>query len=78
MTPIPLFEMNMDTSRNIYERESKNRLIATAQKIAIYTIIPFMMILSFEAVVKNLILVNMGNVIISLINGISEKYHCYV
>lgn len=74
MVSIQLFEMDMNISRNIYERESKNRFIATAEKIALYSIIPFTFILLFEAVVKNMILINLANLLITVINKITDKF----
>ncbi len=66
--------MNMNISRRIYEGNPDNRFIATAQKIAIYTVSPIMMIMMFEAIIKNLIFINLANTTITLINTIYDIY----
>lgn len=69
---IRYIEYNMDLSVSIYEEPSDNRLIATAQKIAIYSVIPMMMVILFEAIVKNLLLINLGNLGIFTLNKLHD------
>lgn len=59
---------NMDLTQNIYENRSNNCLIALIQKIAIYTFFPLAFIAIFEAVVKNIVLINLANAAISIFN----------
>lgn len=70
--PIAPLEFNMDISRSIYERKSDNRLIATAQKIALYSVIAFALILFFEGIVKNMVILTLLNVGIAILN-----YDCF-
>ena len=74
ITPI---QMNMDISQNIYEGNPSNNLIALVQKIAIYTIFPLLLIAAIEAMVKNLILINLANCGITLLNALHDGYHAY-
>ena len=66
--------MNMDISRTLLEGKWENWFLDTVQKVTLYTIIPFMMIAAFEAVVKNFILINLANCIITLINAGHDLY----
>ena len=75
MAQIPPLEMNMNISRSVYEWNSKNCIIATAQKIAIYTLLPFSLIVMFEAVIKNLICINLANMLFTILNAGREGYH---
>ncbi len=68
MACIQPFEFNMVISRSIYEGNSRNPLIAAAQKVATYSIIPLALIAFFEAVVKNLLVFNVANLGITLLN----------
>lgn len=77
MAWIPPIQMNMDISQNIYEGKPTYTLIALVQKIAIYTIFPLLLVASIEAVVKNLILINLANCGIVLLNAIHSGYHAY-
>jgi hypothetical protein len=74
MTWITPFEANMNISRNVYEGRPDNRLVAVIQKIALCLIIPFAFIVFFEAIVKNLILVNLANLGITLLNAAHDLY----
>lgn len=60
--------MNMGISRTVLEGKWDNYFLDLVQKVAIYTIIPFSMIVAFEAIVKNCLLINTLNVSILLIN----------
>lgn len=73
MAWINRLELNMKISRNIYEGKSSNLLIAIAQKIAFYSIIPFVLIAFFEGIVKNFIVFNLANLGITIINGLYEN-----
>lgn len=66
--------MDMDISLSINEGRPSNQLVATIQKIAVYLIIPFALIVFFEAVVKNLILINLANLGIILLNAAHDGY----
>lgn len=74
MSWIAPIQMNMDISRTVLEGKWDNIWIETAQKIAIYTLIPFLMIAAFEAVFKNLILINLVNCTISILNAGHSLY----
>lgn len=76
MTWIQPIQPNMDISRTILEGKFDNNLIDTAQKIAIYTLIPFLLIAALEAIVKNFILINLANCGITLLNGGYSLYEC--
>lgn len=67
MTRIEYFKMNIDLSQQIAELDSDNVFILTAQKVAVYSIIPFMMILAFESSIKY-VFTNLANLVISVIN----------
>lgn len=67
-------EMNMDVSRTLSEGRWNNCLLVTIQKVALYTVVPFLLIASFEAIVKNLICINTINAVISVINVGHELY----
>lgn len=75
MTWITPFEANMDISRNIYEGRPSNRLVAIVQKIALCLVIPFAFIVFFEAIVKNLIFVNLANLGITILNAAHDLYN---
>ena len=60
--------MNMDLSRAVLEGNWDNSFLDIALKVARSTVIPFMMIVMFEAIVKNFILINTLNVGITLLN----------
>lgn len=70
-------EMNMNISRSIYEGKPQYCLIATVQKIAIYTVIPFLLIAMLEAIIKNVICINLLNCLITLLNGGRDLYTHY-
>ncbi|PIS02950.1 MAG: hypothetical protein COT85_02660 [Chlamydiae bacterium CG10_big_fil_rev_8_21_14_0_10_42_34] len=59
----------MSISRRLYESCPKNALLATVQKIIIYSFFPLSLIVFFEAVVKNMILINLSNVVITVLNA---------
>ena len=65
-------QMNMDISRSIYEGNPKNYWVALAQKIAIYTVVPIALIMIFEAIVKDVILINFINITFTVINKTSD------
>ncbi len=67
-------EMNMDISRAVLERKWSNPLLALAQEVVIATRVPFLLIAYFEAIVKNLICINVINFGISLLNGSHALY----
>lgn len=79
----PYFQFNLSFSENIYcsvaSSESEETpppdhwLIATAQKIAVYALIPFAMIMAFEGVVKNGAIL-LANGSIFLINTATTLY----
>lgn len=71
----PLLEMNMNISRTVLETESENDWIDLAQKITIYTVIPFSLIVIFEALIKNLICINLFNIAVTISNSINH-YCC--
>jgi hypothetical protein len=75
MSCITPLEMNMSISQNIYEGYSDNRLVDLAQKVAIYAIIPLALVVMFEAIVKNLICINLANAVITIINLSYDRYH---
>lgn len=60
----------MNLSRAVCLYPTDDGLIATAQKIAVYTVIPFALIVSAEAVLKNLIGITYCNCAIALINAV--------
>lgn len=68
-------EMNMSISQNIYEGTSTNSFIATAQKIAIYSIIPLALVVMLESIIKNLIFINLANLAITIINTAHDGFH---
>lgn len=72
ITPI---EMNMTITRNIYESDSTNLFIQRAQRIATYSLIPLALVAFFEAVVKNLIAINLANFCICAYNAYQSTYH---
>ncbi len=74
MAWISPIEFNMSISRNIYEWKSDVPLLATAQKIAIYLVIPLAFVVFFEAVVKNLFIFNVLNLGIVVINYLHDTY----
>jgi hypothetical protein len=65
---ISLLEMNMSISRAVYESKSSNYLLALIQKVATYTLFPLLLIVAFEAVVKNMICINLANLGIVILN----------
>ena len=69
MSLITPFEMNMNISRTVLEGRWDNYLLDTVQKVALYSIIPFTLIIAFEAIVKNFLLINAANLGIALINS---------
>lgn len=75
--PIQPFQMNMEFSKYFLEHESDCWLFKIAQRISICTLIPFLLIASLEAVIKNLIIINFLNLSIGVINRIRELYHRY-
>jgi hypothetical protein len=74
MSWIAPIQMNMDISRTVLEGKWENIWIETAQKIAIYTLIPFLMIAATEAVFKNLIFITLLNCAISVLNAGHSLY----
>lgn len=64
----------MEISRTIIEAEWDNPLFDTAQKIAVYTVIPIALIVFVEAVLKNIIFINLANAAITVINFGHELY----
>jgi uncharacterized protein YqhQ len=66
-------ELNMNISLNLIEGKFENRCLALAVKIALYTVIPFLLVAFFEAVVKNLILYNLANAVIAVMNFIHHQ-----
>lgn len=74
MSWIAPIQMNMDISRTVLEGRWDNCWIDTAQKIAIYTLIPFLMITAVEAILKNLILITLANCAISILNAGHSLY----
>lgn len=77
MSWISPIEMNMSISRNVYEGNSKNAFVALAQKVAIYLIIPMALIVFFEAVIKNLIFINLFNIAITILNSAHYGFYAY-
>lgn len=67
-------EFNMDISLRVCEENFDNQFFATIQKIAIYSVVPMALIAFFEAVVKNMVLINLANVGITLINLAHEVF----
>jgi hypothetical protein len=74
MAWIQPFECNMDFSRRVYEDSPDHPLLALAQKIAIYAVIPMMLIVFFEAVVKNLIVIKFANMGIAIVNAAHRRW----
>ncbi|MBU6382964.1 MAG: hypothetical protein KGQ49_00060 [Verrucomicrobia bacterium] len=68
MSWIPRIEMDMSISRTILESKFDNPFMQSAQKIAIYAVIPFTLIAMFEAIVKNFLCINLANCAITLLN----------
>ena len=62
------FTPNMDISRTVLEGRWGNSFIDTTQKVAIYSVIPIALIIFVEAVLKNMLFINLTNATISLIN----------
>jgi hypothetical protein len=75
MAWIAPIKMNMDISLNVLEGHWEHEWIATAQKVAIITVAPFALIAMTEAIVKNMILINLMNVAITLLNV--THYACF-
>jgi len=65
--------MNMDISKSIFDTDDNIFLVKTAQKIALYSVFPFMFILATEALIKNLVLINSLNICILGLNLIIRK-----
>ena len=74
MAWIQPLEYNMNFSQRVIDDEPGHPLFALAQKIAIYTVIPMMLIVFFEAVVKNLIAINLANIGIAIINAAHHRW----
>lgn len=68
------FTPNMEISRSVIEGKWDNTFIETAQKIAIYTVIPMAIIVFVEAVLKNMIFINLANAAITLVNAGQNLY----
>ncbi len=68
MSWISPIKMNMGISERVLDSKPDNLLIQTAQKIAIYSVLPFSLIVLFEAVIKNLIFINLANLGILILN----------
>lgn len=73
MSWISPLEMNMNITRNIYEGRSDNCLISTAQKVAIYSIVPLMLVAMFESILKNFIFINLANLVITVANAAYDR-----
>ncbi len=69
MSWISPIEMNMDISRTVLEGKWDNCLFEIVQKVALYVVIPFMLIVAFEAILKNMIFINAINLAIALLNA---------
>lgn len=69
MSWISPIQMNMDISRTVLQGKWDQCWIDTAQKIAIYTLLPFILIATVEAILKNLILINLANCAIAVLNA---------
>lgn len=74
--PISKLEMDMSISRNIYEGRSPHWFVSLAQKVATYALIPLALVAMFEAVVKNLIGINLINLGIVCINQVQKIHAC--
>lgn len=81
MSWIQPISMNMDLSRALVEGEWDDSCLATLQKVALFAIIPFMLIAAFEAVVKNLLCIQTLNCAIALLNAghnlFYQGYDCF-
>lgn len=64
----------MNISCTVYEGRWESPCIEVAQKIAVYSAIPMAFILFFEAVVKNMIFINLANVVITVIHSIDHFF----
>lgn len=69
MAWIKPIEWDMGISRRIVEGCSHDSFLSTIQKIAIYMVVPFALVVFFEAAVKNLVLITLANVSIAILNG---------
>jgi hypothetical protein len=58
----------MDISWQLTTASSSNWMVSIAQKVALYTLIPFTFIAAVEALIKNLIGITLVNVTIALFN----------
>lgn len=59
----------MDISKNLLEMEPEDEWVALAQKIAIYTVLPFLLVVAFESIFKNLVYYNLANLAITGFNA---------
>ena len=71
---VQYFTPNMEISRTILERRWESPFIDTVQKVATYSIIPIAMIIFLEAVLKNMVFINLANVTVYLINKSIKLY----
>ena len=77
MSWIRPIEMNMNLSLRVEEAKWDNTFLEIAQKVALYTIIPFTLIAMFEAIVKNFIVINTLNLGITLLNGCHDLFQYF-
>lgn len=71
---IPLLEMNMNIARYIIEGRPSNRMLALANKVAVATLFPLMLIVALEVYVKNLICIGSINLAITIINLAQSRW----
>ncbi|MEN9654192.1 MAG: hypothetical protein RL235_304 [Chlamydiota bacterium] len=57
--PIAYFAPSLSISKNVFNATAEDAWLKTAQKIAVATIIPFMIIVLFEALLKNTVLLTL-------------------
>ncbi len=74
MTWISPFKMDMSISEAVLKSSSDYPIVETIQKIAIYTVIPFLLIAAFEAIVKNFICINLLNCLVTVLNASHNLY----
>jgi hypothetical protein len=75
MAFIEPFDYNMRISTEFLEWRPENPIVAVIHNIALYTIIPFAMIVVLEAVFKNIIVYNIANLAITcVINKVHELF----
>jgi hypothetical protein len=67
-------EFNMNIFLDLRRKKADHPLIATIQKIAIYSLIPIALVAFFEAVVKNMIFINLFNLGIVVLNSLHDLW----